>query len=48
MIHPEPASPVHAATAMVAPVPLIHDEEDTVVPVSQPQEMKTALHTCLH
>jgi hypothetical protein len=39
MIHPclNAASPVHAAASMVAPVPLIHDEEDTVVPVGQPR-----------
>jgi dienelactone hydrolase len=36
-------SPVHAANAVVAPVLLIHDAEDTVVPLSQSQEMKTAL-----
>lgn len=36
-------SPVHAATAVVAPVLLIHAENDTVVPVSQSLEMKSAL-----
>ncbi len=38
-------SPVHAANAVAAPVLLIHDEEDTVVPVSQSQEMKAALQS---
>ena len=36
-------SPVHAAKAVVAPVLLIHDEGDRVVPVTQSLEMRRAL-----
>ena len=36
-------SPVHAAKAVTAAVLLIHGEDDTVVPVTQSLEMKTAL-----
>jgi dipeptidyl aminopeptidase/acylaminoacyl peptidase len=37
------ASPVQAAQAVVAPVLLIHDVDDTVVPVEQSAEMQRAL-----
>lgn len=36
-------SPVHAADLVLAPVLLIHSEDDTVVPVNQSLEMKGAL-----